>query len=87
MSNQQPGEATEREYIFQVSWTMAGQMRVRAESLAAAVAQAHYREGLPEGEYVGDSFQVDVELGVSVVGPDGRPVACTEKLKDEADGR
>jgi len=72
-----------REYRLPVSWTMTGTVRVRAATLAAAVAQAHALEGLPDGQYLDDSFTVEAGEGVEVVGPDGQRRACTERLPRE----
>ncbi len=72
-----------REYRLPVFWTMTGTVRVRAATLVDAVAQAQAMEGLPDGQYLDDSFAVETGEGVEVVGPDGQRRACIERLPRE----
>lgn len=50
-----------KEYTIPCSWQMYGYTKVEADSLEEAIKKADDLP-LPEGDYVTDSFEVDIEM-------------------------
>lgn len=48
-------------YTIPCHWTMYGWLKIEAENISEAVKQA-YDVSNPNGEYVDNSFEVDVEV-------------------------
>ena len=46
-------------YTVQVCWMMAGTVEVEADSEKQAIKLAYEHDGLPDGDYVADSFCAD----------------------------
>ena len=51
-----------KEYRIPVYWMMYGFEEVRANSLEEAIEIALNAPGLPDGEYIDNSFEVDMEV-------------------------
>ena len=57
-----PVSWTDKIYKIAVSWTETGIIPIKANNLEAAIEKAEEtidNISLPEGEYLGDSFQID----------------------------
>lgn len=50
-----------KEYRIPCVWTMYGYEKVRANSLKEAIELAEKAFGLPDGEYIDGSFEIDME--------------------------
>ena len=48
-------------YEIPCSWTMYGIMLIEAKTLSNAIKKAIDEEPLPDGDYLPDSFETDVE--------------------------
>ena len=71
-------------YKVPVTWMMAGVLYIKANSKKEAIDTA-YETDLPKGEYIDDSFNVDEDENVSVVGyfDPNKVVESSEPESDE----